>query len=317
MRSPEFVLLVALGLAAATEGVAADSAWILSGGGEIDEESGYRLDAGAIWVASESTSLSALAARSDSSTDFDEFTSTTASLALDHHFDPVGVSLEGRWREDSQFLAALTFAGSVYFRNGPWRLALRGETRSTDFEPTRIENVVITRPGTPLLVSATSECGLENTAFGAGGSYTGSVWSVRFSGTQYDYADADCEFSDVTPPSFARFLRLRPNLLPLVAPRLAQFLRLQRSSITRESTFLDSTLSAGIGFRDGPRTWEIDYYHDREQFDGLASDTLVAALTLPVGASSDVELRLGVTDGDVVGVVAFAGFTFFSYLGGR
>ncbi len=296
---------------------AAESAWILSAGGEVDDESGHRFDAGAIWVAKDSTSVSLLGARSDSTTDFDEFTSTTAILAVDHHFDPVGVSLEARWREDSEFLEALTWAGSLYLRTAPWRISLKGETRSTDFEPMTFENVIITRDGVPIQVSATSECGLDSTAFGAGASYSGSVWSLRLSGTQYDYDDADCEFTNVTPPSFERFLRLRPNLLPLIAPRLALFQRLQRSSITRESTFLDSTLSAGLGFREGPRTWELDYYHDREQFDRLESDTLIAGVTLPTGDRADLELRLGFTDSDVVGNVAFVGFTLYGYLGGR
>ncbi len=309
-------LLAGVAAVAFAAPAAAGSAWILSVGGEVDEESGYRFDAGAIWVPVESTSVSVLGARADSSTDFDEFTSTTAIVAVDHHFDPVGLSLEARWREDSDFLEALTWAGSLYLRTGPWRISLRGETRSTDFEPMTFSNVVIPRDGVPVQVSATSECGLDNTAYGAGASYTGSVWSVRLSGTQYDYDDADCEFTNVTPPSFARFLRLRPNLLPLIAPRLALFQRLQRSSITRESTFLDSTLSAGLGLRAGPRTWELDYYHDREQFEGLESDTLIAGVTLPTGERADLELRLGLTDSDVVGNVAFVGFTLYGYLGG-
>jgi len=309
-------LLGGIGAAAVACAQDAGHSWVLTAGGEIDDESGYRLDAGAAWIPVEPTAVSALVGRSDSSTDFGDFTSTVASLSLDHSFDPIGVTLEARWRDDAEFLRANTWAGSLYFKRGAWRVALKGETRSTDFDPQTFENVVITRQGVPILASATSTCSLDNTGFGAVASYVGSLWSARLSATEYDYSDADCEFTNFSPPSAGRFLRLRPNLLPLIAPRLFEFQRLQRSSVTRESTFLDSTLSAGLGLRDGPRTWELDYFHDREQFQELQSDTLIAALTFPVGARSDLEVRLGVTESDVVGTVGFAGFTVFAYLGG-
>jgi len=302
-------------LAAAASDAVADQAWILSAGGELDDESGYRLDAGAIWVPVTSTSVSALVGRADSSADVGDFTSTVGVLSLDHYFDPIGVTLEGRLRRDADFLDAKTLAASVYYKQGPWRLALEGETRVTDFEPQTFDNVVITRQGVPITVSATSECGLDNTGFGLVASYSGSVWHTSLSARSYDYSDADCAFTDFTPASLGRFLRLRPNLLPLIAPRLFAFQRLQRSSVTRQSTFLESTYGLSIGWRDEQRSWDFDYFHDTEQFEGLESDTLIGAVTLPMGSRADVELRLGATDSDVVGTVGFAGVTFYWYLG--
>lgn len=298
----------------ATPAVAADSAWILNAGGEIDDESGYRFDAGVAWIPTTRSSVSAYAGRTDSETDFDEFASTVATLGLDHNFDPVGFNVEGRWRSDSEFLEALTWAGSLYYKHGLWRFALRGETRATEFEPQSFEGVIITRQGVPLTISATSDCSLDNTGYGAAWSYAGPRWSVSLSGTQYEYADADCDLTDVSPPGLGRFLRARPGLLPLIAPRLAEFQRLQRSSVTRESTFLDYTVSFSLGLRDGERSWDLDYFHDREQFQELESDTVVLSVLLPAGERSDVELRGGVTDSDF-GAVGFVGFTLFAYLG--
>lgn len=309
-------LLGGLGCAMAASAGAADGAWILNAGGEIDDEEGYRLDAGAAWIPSEATSVAAFLSRADSSADFDAFTSTVVSLSADHNFGPIGIAVDGRRRSDSAFLEALTWAGSVYFKRGPWRFALKGEMRGTDFETQSFQDVIITRQGVPILVSATSECSLDNTAYGAAWSYAGSVWSVSLSGTQYDYSDADCEFTDVSPPSLGQFLRLNPDLLPLIAPLLAAFQRLQRSSVTRESTFLDFAAGISLGLRDGERSWGLDYFHDREQFQQLESDTLIASVLLPMGERSDVELRLGMTDSDVAGTVGFAGFTLFAYLGG-
>lgn len=309
-------LLGSLACAMTAHAVAADDAWILNAGGEMDDEEGYRFDAGVAWIPTERTSVSAYAGRADLETDFDQFASNVASLALDHNFDPVGFSVEARWRSDSEFLEALTWGGSIYFKRGLWRFALRGESRGTDFAPQSFEDVIITRQGVPILVSATSECSLDDTAYGAAWSYAGKVWSGSLSGTQYDYSDADCEFTNVSPPSLGLFLRLHPDLLPLIAPRLAAFQRLQRSSVTRESTFLDYTVSFSLGIRDGERSWELDYFHDREQFQELESDTVVLSVLLPVGERSDVELRVGVTDSDLSGSVAFAGFTLFAYLGG-
>lgn len=309
-------LLGSLACTVTAQAVAADDAWILNVGGEMDDEEGYRVDAGVAWIPTETTSVSAYAGRADSETDFDEFASNVVSLALDHNFDPVGVSVEVRWRSDSEFLEALSWGGSLYFKRALWRFALRGESRGTDFEPQSFQDVVITRQGVPIMVSATSECSLDNTAYGAAWSYAGARWSASVSGTQYDYADADCALTNVSPPGLGRFLRLRPDLLPLLAPRLAEFQRLQRSSVTRESTFLDYTVSFSLGLRDGERSWELDYFHDREQFQELESDTFILSALLPAGERSDVELRVGVTDSELSGTVAFAGFTLFAYLGG-
>jgi hypothetical protein len=84
--------------------------------------------------------------------------------------------------------------------------------------------------------------------------------------------------------------------------------------VTRESTFLDYTLSFSLGLRDGERSWDLDYFHDREQFQEVESDTVVLSVLLPAGKRSDVELRGGVTDSDF-GTVGFVGFTLFAYLG--
>src|SRR5262245_41141945 len=109
------VLCALVALAAAPAG-AATGAWIVNAGGQIDDEDGYRLDAGAAWFPNESISVTALLGRADSSTDFDQFASNVASLGFEYNFDPIGVSVEARWRSDSEFLEAFTWGGSVYYK---------------------------------------------------------------------------------------------------------------------------------------------------------------------------------------------------------
>jgi hypothetical protein len=314
-RPARAAFIAALITVAAPRVCAAQGAWIINAGGQLDDEDGYRVDAGAAWFPNEAASVTALLGRADSSTDFDEFASTVASLAFDYNFDPIGVSIDARWRSDSEFLEAITWGGSLYFKRGPWRLSFRGESRGTDFEPQSFTGVLIRDRGAPVTVSATSECSLDNIAYGATASYGGSVWSASLFGTQFDYSDAECELTDVRPPGFGRFLRTHPELLPLIAPRLALFQGVQRSSVTRESTFLDWTAGLAVSAKSGERTWGVDYFHDREQFQQLESDTLIGSVVLPLADRFDIELSAGATDTDLIGTVGFAGLMLYAYFG--
>ena len=108
---------------------------------------------------------------------------------------------------------------------------------------------------------------------------------------------------------------MRPNILPQIAPRLRIFQAAHRSSVTRDSAFLEATVSVSLGYEEGERVWELTWYRDKEQFIDVESNTLLGAVTLPAGDRTDVELRLGATDNDLAGSVAFAGVSVFVYLG--
>ena len=296
-------------------GAAQAGAFVLNAGGELDDESGYRVDAGIVWLPVKTTWLSLQLSQADSSTDLADFVTSHAVASIDHRFGMIGLSLEGRLREEEDFLEARTVAGSIYLDTAGWRFSAMAETRASEFEPQTFSDVVMTRGGVPLTVSATSQCSLDNIAYGVSASYAFGAWRVAGSGLQFDYDDAECALTDVTPPSFERSQRVGPRVLPQVAPRLDAFEALHRSTVTRDSAFLDATVSLSVGYEEGERLWDLTWYRDREQFADIESDTLIGAVTLPLTERTDVELRLGATDSDLAGTVGFAGVSVFLYLG--
>lgn len=309
------LLLLAI-LSASSAAQDASDAWLLSAGGELDDEDGYRLDLGATWLPSDATTLTVLATRADTSTDFNDFKSTAASLGVDHSFDRMGVRADVRWWGDSQLFESTTVAGSIYFRNAGWRIALRGEVRESDFEEFGFDTVI---PIGDLLVpvSGSAACGLDNTGYGASLSHRGKAWSVLFAGTQYDYSATDCELTGVSlPPQVGDLPPISREILRrIVDAVLERGAGLLGSQLTRENGFLDYSVWGSVAYRSGLRTFGLDYFHDREEFQGFEADTLIGSVTVPVSSRLDLELRLGATDSELTGTVAFAGLTVFAYLG--
>lgn len=291
-------------------------AWLVSVGGDLDQEDGYRVDLGATWLPTETTSVTLLAGAADTSADLNESYSRAASLGLDHSFGPVGMSVDVRWWGDPDLFDSTTFASSLYFRRAGWRLALRGELRESDFEPFSFATQIPIR-GTLVPISGSAECGLDNSAYGASVSHTGKAWSVILSGMQYEYSSTDCALTAVNLPPQAGEL---PPISREIFRRIANAVltggaRLLGSQLTRENGFLDYTVWGSLSFRSGLRTFGLDYFHDREEFEGFEADTLIASVTFPTSDRVDLELRLGATDSDLEGTVAFIGLTLFAYLG--
>ncbi len=309
-------LLLLIFLSASSSAQDSSDAWLLSAGGELDDEDGYRVDVGATWLPTDSTSLSALATRADTSADFNDSTSTAASLGVDHSFDRIGMSADVRWWRDAELFESTTVAGSIYFSNAGWRIALRGQVRESDFEEFAFDTAI---PIGDLLlpVSGRAVCGLDNTGYGISLSHTGKAWSVLFAGTQYDYSATDCEFRDVNlPPQVADLPPLSREIIQRIAgAALVLGARLLGSQLTRENGFLDYSIWGAIALRSGARTFGLDYFRDREEFDGFVADTVIGSVTFPVSSRLDLELRLGATDSDLTGTVAFAGLTLFAFLG--
>lgn len=294
----------------------AAGAWLLSVGGDLDQDDGYRVDLGATWLPADVTSVTLLAGAADSSADLNESYSRAASLGLDHSFGPVGMSADVRWWGDPDLFESTTFAGSLYFGRAGWRLALRGELREADFEPFSFATQIPIR-GMLVPISGSAECGLDNSAYGASVSHTGKAWSVMLSGMQYEYSSTDCVLTAVDLPPQAGEL---PPISREIFRRIANAVltggaRLLGSQLTRENGFLDYSVWGSLGFRSGLQTFGLDYFHDREEFEGFEADTLIASVTFPTSDRVDLELRLGATDSDLEGTVAFIGLTLFAYLG--
>lgn len=291
-------------------------AWLLSVGAEVDDEDGYRIDLGATWAPTHSTSVTAYAGTADTSTDFNDFTSRMASLGVDHAFEHVGFSLDLRWWGDSELFESQALAGGLYFKHEGWRLGLRGELRESDFEPFSFD-VNIPIRGMLVPVAGSAECGLDNSGYGASLSHYGKSWSVQLAGTQYDYSSTDCALTDLSvapqagnlPPITREIFRRIANAV------LARGAELLGSALTRENGFLDYSLWGSVAFRSGLTSFGLDYFHDREEFDGFLADTLIGSVTFAVSNRIDLELRVGATDSELSGTIAFAGITLLAFLG--
>ncbi|MGH7462674.1 MAG: hypothetical protein ACREMA_16825, partial [Longimicrobiales bacterium] len=90
-------MLLLATLSASSTAQEPSDAWLLTAGGDFDDEDGYRLDMGATWVPTDLTSVTVFASTADTSTDFNDFSSTAASLAVDHSLGRMGVSADVRW----------------------------------------------------------------------------------------------------------------------------------------------------------------------------------------------------------------------------
>ena len=320
MRLPEIIAAGALVLGAAAPGVSAaadgSSAWLLSLGGDFDEDGGYRADAGFTWAPSLATSLTAQAASADTSTDLQHFKADLVSLGFDHSFGRLGMNLDARWWDQHDLFSSTTLGGTLYYRDAGWRVGLRGEARRSDLDQFDFNTVIPIR-NVAVPIAGQGRCTLDNTALGLTVSRTGKAWSGLVSGINYDYSTADCDLTGITlPPQAGNLPPISRELFRRLATRVLQAgAQLVGSELTRENGFLDYTFWAALGYRTTLLTIGVDYYHDREEFAGEQADTLIGSVTFPVSDRLDLELRVGASNSDIEGRVAFAGITLLAYLG--
>jgi hypothetical protein len=313
-RASAALLLLCLGAAAVAE--ESSSVWLLTAGAEMDDEDGYRLDFAATWAPNRSTSLTAYAGSADTSTDFNDFRSRMASLSLDHSFEHLGASLDLRWWGDSELFESRAAAGALYYKQEGWRFSLRGEWRESDFDPFSFD-VLLPIRDVLVPVSGSAECSLDNSGYGGSLSHNGKSWNVLLAGTQYEYSSTDCALTSLSlPPQAGDLPPITREIFRRIASAvLTRGAQLLGSALTRENGFLDYSLWGSIAYRSGLKTFGLDYFHDREEFDGLLADTLIGSVTFPVSNRVDLELRVGATDSELSGTVAFAGMTLFVFLG--
>lgn len=295
--------------------------WVLSAGGEVDDEDGYRLDGGVAWLPSEVTSVSARFSRANSAADLSDFSASLASLGFDRAFGPVGITGDLRWWGDPDVVESWTIGGSFYFSSEGWRAALQGELRESEFAPFDFNTVIPVRTAQGLVlvpVSGTADCGVDDTAIGLSLGHTGKAWSFALGARGYDYSGSDCDMRNlVLPPQIGQLPPISREIFRRIAARvLDTAARLIGTQLTRENGFLEYSVNAGLSYSVAEWTWGLEYFHDREEFVGFESDTLIGSVTLPVADRFDLELRAGATDTDVAGTVGFAGLTFYAYLGG-
>ncbi len=312
------ILSVTLALAVSVHAAAAgEPAWLLSIGGDVDEDGGYRADAGVMWAPSLVTSVIAQAALADTSTDLEHFKADAATLGFDHFFGPVGLNLDVRWWDQRDLFSSTTLGASFYYKQAGWRISLRGEARNSDLDEFSFDTVVPIR-GVLVPIAGQGQCSLDNTAYGLALSHTGKAWTALISGINYEYSTADCDLTGVTlPPQAGNLPPISREIFRRIATRVLRAgAVLVGSELTRENGFLDYSLWAALGYRPGLSTFGLDYYHDREEFAQLEADTVIGSMSFPLSDRLDLELRVGVSNSDLEGTVAFGGLTLIAYLGG-
>lgn len=198
-------------------------------------------------------------------------------LGVDHHFDPVGVRLGGGYWGDSDLLDSTDLRAAVYWRNDDVSLSLDFERRAFD--------VTIRGPRGAL---RRFDLDADGIGLSARAALIDSV-SVYANGMSYDYS---------------RNISLDPD---------ADFLRVfALSRISMVNSLVEERLRAGVEFEIGTRVVDLGYSSWKTAVFGDRVDSFGVGFLTPLGAASDIELRLSSDDSDTVGqATTFSVFLYF------
>ncbi len=297
-----------------------EALWAINAGLDVDDDGGYIVNGGVSYLPNERWLLSINLAGADARDDSGDLQSKTASLLADYTYGPVGVTATGGWYDDEVLEQRFGFGGSIYARGGGFRIALSAEDWNSEFESFRF-NGSIERPAPlpPLQITSKADCDIDNTMIGASASYFGEHFGAYASLRDYDYSSPECRFEIFVGDTRIGDLSRLVDAAPALFRRIARgTIRLTRLRLLRgDSTFLEQSVAAGLSWTQGKLVYGLDYFHSEEVFTNLSSDTAYGRLLFPVGNSADLELRLGMSDGDQDDKIAFIGATLFLYLGGK
>jgi hypothetical protein len=247
-------------------GAAADG-YLVAIGAEADTGNNHAYSAFSELGIGESTWISGGLATSRSDSPSSGFDAIYADAQIDHLFDPVGVRVSLGYWGDSEVLDSVDVRSSIYIRNE--RISL-----SADYERRDYDLIV----ELPLLQQ---ERTLSFSAHGIGFSgraYPGKHVSVYLGGMWYDYPE------NVTVDAGVRDLR---------------FLSLSRLVLAHG--LLDRKAHAGVEVGFGQSSVDFRYTN----WHGIASqgsiDSFGVGFLTPLGASSDVEVRLSRDASDTFG----------------
>jgi hypothetical protein len=278
MRSLKFLFLCLLAGPAQAE----FEGFLLGGGFEADSDDGLR---GAVLASvgiSEDTWLSGgasmstveLASGRDSDTRY-------ADIELDHHFDPVGITIGAAYWGDPDLLDSVDLRGSLYFRNEKFMLAAEVESRDFDF--------IIP----PLDLFPGRQFAFKADGIGARARFdlTDAV-SLGVSGMQYDY--------DV-------------NFVPDENRDAIRLISVSRLGLI--NNLIDSRASIDLGIDVGLKRWEADFSTWKGALDRSRTNSLTVRYLTPLGRRTDIEFGLGYDDSDLYGDVTF--FSMYLYFYGN
>lgn len=248
-------------------GAAAADGYLVALGAEADTGDNSAYSVFGELGAGKSTWISGGLATSRTDSPFGDFDAMYADAQLDHLFDPVGVRISMGYWGDSDVLESLDVRSSIYLKTE--RLAM-----SADYERRNYELIV----EFPLLQQERT-LGFSADGIGISGRvHPGERVSVYLGGMWYDYSE------NVTVEPGVRDLR---------------FLALSRLMLAHG--LLDRKGHAGIEVKFGQRSLDFRYTNWRGIEDQGSIDSFGVGFLTPLGAASDIELRLSRDDSETFG----------------
>ena len=201
-------------------------------------------------------------------------------IELDHHFDPIGITIGAAYWGDPDLLDSVDLRASLYFRND--KVMLAGEYESRDFD------FII--PSTVLFPGREFE--FDADGVGARARFKlNDVVSMSLSGMQYDYS-----------------IDFRPD------ENLDAISLISVSRLSLINNLIDSRASIDFGIDVGLKRWELDFSTSKGALDRSRTRSLTIRYLMPMSRKTDIEFSLGYDDSDLYGDVTF--FSIYLYLYG-
>lgn len=202
-------------------------------------------------------------------------------LEIDHHFDPVGVSVGVSYWGDSDVLDSRDARGSLYWRSEKFMFAGEYEYRDFRFE----------LPATDMFPGRVFRFDANGAGLTARFDITDKV-SLGLSGMDYNYSVN---------------LRLDRNR------GLLDLLSFSRLSLI--NSLVDHRVGANLGIESGKRYWRIEAASWKGEVDGGTTHSATVRFTTPIGDRGDIEFGLGVDNSDLYGSVTFLSMFLYFYGG--
>jgi hypothetical protein len=259
--------------------------WTLAVGMQADDEASNGASVALDYALAADSWLLAQAGRSRSPRERADVSAASYMLGIDHRFGRIGTRFDiERWG-DRGAVESTDYSAAVYVQSDRIRLELGYETRDIDISFTAVgplgrefsRKVPLDAEGMKLSLGATLSDRLRLSA------------SVQ----HYDYA---------------RDLSL--------LPRIAALNLLSTSTLTLANSFVDRIETIGLDIELGEKIFSTRFWHDRSAVDGSALSSVEAALLVPVGRRTDLELSLGRSSSDVFEGSTYAGLLVLVYGGG-
>jgi hypothetical protein len=287
----------------------ANSASIYAGYEKGNTDS-QRIDAGASFRFHDHTGFGVAVARAEAQFDEDQATSTYVIARASREFGAFGVGLGIRRGEVEDISRTRGWFASGSFDYRQLRISGEIEIRESEIARTPFSEDF---GGDLGVISGTSRCDGDSVGYHAQLNLDRPRWSLNASARIYDYAQFDCELSDVdlpgglTPPgnSRGRGRALGRRLAADAFERVSGF----ASRLTpRESTLLASSISVGFMMPVNDRWYGgADLYRDVEELEDNAFATALVFAGVRLTDAWSCEFSLGHTDAESIEDTSFVG----------